>query len=204
MYGKLFHHRKCICNTSDNDSIVLEKCNFVLDKSLKSPGISFWKKCGNKADKTPVNALTSTIIFGCFQMWISCPLVSDEFDYGISALLDMCIVDHFINVFAFHICIEYFCHHVIFKIINLNFRFTELFVDELESATELQVLVAEYLKGLSLSRQQLEGVVKFYLQIRNETVKRLTDGTGHRPHYRCVYCSLTHWSLWNLTEILDK
>ena len=36
-----------IYNTPDNDSIVLEKCNFVHEKSLKSPWISFLKKCGN-------------------------------------------------------------------------------------------------------------------------------------------------------------
>ena len=39
-----FITEKCIYNTPDNDSIVLEKCNFVLDKSLKSPGNSFRKK----------------------------------------------------------------------------------------------------------------------------------------------------------------
>ena len=31
----------------DSYSIVLEKCNFVHEKSLKSPWISFLKKCGN-------------------------------------------------------------------------------------------------------------------------------------------------------------
>ena len=36
VYGKLFRHKKkTIYNTPDNDLIVLEKCNFVLDKSLK-------------------------------------------------------------------------------------------------------------------------------------------------------------------------
>ena len=35
-------------NTLDSDSIMLEKCNFVHEKSLKSPWISFLKKrCGN-------------------------------------------------------------------------------------------------------------------------------------------------------------
>ena len=42
-----FIAQKRFYNTPDNDSIVLEKCNFVLDKSLKSPGISFQKKYGN-------------------------------------------------------------------------------------------------------------------------------------------------------------
>ena len=63
-------------------------------------------------------------------------------------------------------------------------RFTELFVDELEDTADLKILVAEYLKGLSLTAAQIEGIVKFYLNARSEAVKKLTDGTGHRPNYR--------------------
>ena len=63
-------------------------------------------------------------------------------------------------------------------------RFTEFFVDELEEASDLKILVAEYLKGLSLNASQVEGIVKFYLNIRSEAARKLTDGTGHRPHYR--------------------
>ena len=63
-------------------------------------------------------------------------------------------------------------------------RFTEFFVDELEDVADLKILIAEYLKGLSLTTAQIEGIVKFYLNIRTEAVKKLTDGTGHRPHYR--------------------
>jgi len=62
-------------------------------------------------------------------------------------------------------------------------RFTELDVDELEEAADLRVLVRDYLRGLSLPAAQLEGVVKFYLAVRAEAVRRLTDGTGHPPHY---------------------
>ncbi len=65
-------------------------------------------------------------------------------------------------------------------------RFTELYVEELEDVSDLKVLVAEYLKGLSLTTGQVDGIVKFYLHVRNEAVKKLTDGTGHRPHYRFV------------------
>ena len=36
----------------DSDSIVLEKHNFVHEKSLKSPWISFLKKCGNHVNWT--------------------------------------------------------------------------------------------------------------------------------------------------------
>ena len=67
------------------------------------------------------------------------------------------------------------------------FRFTELFVDELEDTSDLRILVAEYLKGLSLTVAQLDGIVNFYLTIRSEVSKKLTDGTGHRPHYRFVW-----------------
>ena len=63
-------------------------------------------------------------------------------------------------------------------------RFTEFFVDELEDPQDLKTLVAEYLKGLSLTAAQVEGIVKFYLLVRNEAAKKLTDGTGHRPHFR--------------------
>lgn len=57
-------------------------------------------------------------------------------------------------------------------------------MDELEDAQDLKTLVAEYLGGLSLSAAQVAGIVKFYLSIRNETIKKLTDGTGHKPHFR--------------------
>jgi len=51
--------------------------------------------------------------------------------------------------------------------------------------------VREYLKGLSLSTPQIEGVVKFYLTVKVQAAKNLTDGTGHNPHYRCVTLRLT-------------
>ena len=62
-------------------------------------------------------------------------------------------------------------------------RFTELFVDELEDSQDLKILVSDYLQGLSLSSTQVDGIVKFYLTVRNEAVKKLTDGTGHQPHF---------------------
>ena len=42
-----FITQKRIYNTLDSDSIVLEKCNFVHEKSLNNTWISFLKKCGN-------------------------------------------------------------------------------------------------------------------------------------------------------------
>ena len=63
-------------------------------------------------------------------------------------------------------------------------RFTEFFVDELEDTSDLKILVREYLKGLSLNAAQIDGIVKFYLVVKAEAAKKLTDGTGHKPHYR--------------------
>ncbi|XP_069109146.1 midasin-like [Argopecten irradians] len=62
-------------------------------------------------------------------------------------------------------------------------RFTELYVDEAEESQDLKILVSDYLKGLSLSSVQLDGIVKFYLIIREQAAKHLTDGTGHKPHF---------------------
>ncbi|XP_046580737.1 midasin-like, partial [Haliotis rubra] len=62
-------------------------------------------------------------------------------------------------------------------------RFTELYVDELEDTQDLKILTNDYLRGLSLSSSQVDGIVKFYLTVRNEANKRLTDGTGHKPHF---------------------
>ena len=56
-------------------------------------------------------------------------------------------------------------------------------MDELEDPQDLKVLVHEYLQFLSLTSAQIDGIVKFYLTIRKVATSRLTDSTGHRPHY---------------------
>ena len=66
----------------------------------------------------------------------------------------------------------------------MAFRFTEIFVDELVDPVDLKLLVGDYLRNLGLTLQQIEGVVSFYLSIRQEMAQRLVDGTGHHPHYR--------------------
>ncbi|XP_066110370.1 midasin isoform X3 [Saccopteryx bilineata] len=62
-------------------------------------------------------------------------------------------------------------------------RFTELYVEELESKEDLQILVADYLKGLSVSKTTVQGIINFYRDVRKESRTTLVDGTGHRPHY---------------------
>ncbi|KAM6185923.1 midasin [Rhynchocyon petersi] len=62
-------------------------------------------------------------------------------------------------------------------------RFTELYVEELESKEDLQILIADYLKGLSVSKSTVQGIINFYTVVRKESGTKLVDGTGHRPHY---------------------
>ena len=67
------------------------------------------------------------------------------------------------------------------------FRFTELFVDELEDSADLRLLIKTYL--LSLTGVPINGIVDFYQNVRHRASKSLADGTGHRPHFRLV-CSV--------------
>uniref|UniRef100_A0A8I3X1N2 Midasin n=1 Tax=Callithrix jacchus TaxID=9483 RepID=A0A8I3X1N2_CALJA len=62
-------------------------------------------------------------------------------------------------------------------------RFTELYVEELESKEDLQVLIVDYLKGLSVNKNTVQGIINFYAALRKESGTKLLDGTGHRPHY---------------------
>ncbi|NWH71168.1 MDN1 protein, partial [Piaya cayana] len=62
-------------------------------------------------------------------------------------------------------------------------RFTELYVEELRSEGDLQVLIMDYLRGLNVNKNTVQGIVNFYLSVRKEAEAKLVDGTGHRPHY---------------------
>ncbi|XP_040596448.1 midasin isoform X2 [Mesocricetus auratus] len=62
-------------------------------------------------------------------------------------------------------------------------RFTELYVEELESKEDLQILIVDYLKGLNVSKNTVQGIVNFYTALRKESGTKLVDGTSHRPHY---------------------
>ncbi|XP_057208356.1 midasin isoform X2 [Triplophysa rosa] len=67
--------------------------------------------------------------------------------------------------------------------LGIRNRFTELYVEELESESDLRILVSDYLKGLNLNRSIIHGIISFYLAVRKEAHTRLVDGTGHKPHY---------------------
>ncbi|XP_064411298.1 midasin [Latimeria chalumnae] len=62
-------------------------------------------------------------------------------------------------------------------------RFTEIYVEELEDEGDLRILISDYLKGLNVSKNTVQGIVRFYLTVRSEASAKLMDGTGHRPHY---------------------
>ncbi|XP_016311670.1 midasin-like [Sinocyclocheilus anshuiensis] len=67
--------------------------------------------------------------------------------------------------------------------LGIRNRFTELYIEELESESDLRTLVSDYLKGLNLTRGIIHGIISFYLAVRKEANTRLVDGTGHKPHY---------------------
>jgi len=46
-------------------------------------------------------------------------------------------------------------------VLCLCIRFTELYVEELESESDLRILVSDYLKGLNLSRGIVQGIIRF-------------------------------------------
>ncbi|CAH1229365.1 MDN1 [Branchiostoma lanceolatum] len=66
---------------------------------------------------------------------------------------------------------------------GIRSRFTEFYVDELEEVSDLKVLVHYYLQGIGVTAAQVDGIIRFYLNVRKEAAKNLTDTTGHRPHY---------------------
>ncbi|XP_063089292.1 midasin isoform X4 [Cavia porcellus] len=62
-------------------------------------------------------------------------------------------------------------------------RFTELYVEELGSKEDLQILIVDYLKRMSINKTTVQGIISFYTALRKESGTKLVDGTGHRPHY---------------------
>uniref|UniRef100_A0A674E136 Midasin n=1 Tax=Salmo trutta TaxID=8032 RepID=A0A674E136_SALTR len=67
--------------------------------------------------------------------------------------------------------------------LGIRNRFTELYVEELENKGDLLILVSDYLKGLNPNKNVINGIISFYLAVREEATSKLVDGTGHHPHY---------------------
>lgn len=67
--------------------------------------------------------------------------------------------------------------------LGIRNRFTEFFVDELQNEKDLQVLVDSYLQPLGVQTSLISKIVKFYLNVKAEAKKTLSDTTGHKPHF---------------------
>lgn len=49
--------------------------------------------------------------------------------------------------------------------LGIRNRFTELYVEELESEGDLRILVSDYLKGLNLNRSTIHGIIRFEVEL---------------------------------------
>ena len=56
-------------------------------------------------------------------------------------------------------------------------------MEELRDRKELEVLVSDYLRDLSLSSIQIGNIVEFYLEVKGLSESSLVDGTGKKPHF---------------------
>ncbi|KAF3831765.1 hypothetical protein GH733_000577 [Mirounga leonina] len=52
-------------------------------------------------------------------------------------------------------------------------RFTELYVEELESKEDLQILIVDYLKGLSVNKTTVQGIINLYTALRKDSGTKL-------------------------------
>ena len=66
---------------------------------------------------------------------------------------------------------------------GLRNRFTEFFVDELDSKEDLKTVVLSYLKDIGSYSGVADDIVAFYLEARELAHNKLTDGANHKPHY---------------------
>ena len=67
--------------------------------------------------------------------------------------------------------------------LGIRNRFSEFFVDEIESRSDLQVLVSSYVGKLGVSKKQIKSIIDFYLEVRKQSNVVLSDTTGHKPHF---------------------
>ncbi|XP_053201397.1 LOW QUALITY PROTEIN: midasin-like [Panonychus citri] len=66
--------------------------------------------------------------------------------------------------------------------LGIRNRFTEFYVEELESESDLRVLVSTYLQS-AFKTSFVEQIVQFYLSIRKEAKKTLKDAVGGSPTF---------------------
>ncbi|XP_045137299.1 midasin-like isoform X1 [Portunus trituberculatus] len=66
---------------------------------------------------------------------------------------------------------------------GLRNRFTEFFMEELNSKQDLMIIINDYLMKLGPTSQQIKGIKDFYKKVKKEAELSLMDGTGRKPHY---------------------
>ena len=85
-----------------------------------------------------------------------------------------------------------------------NYRFTELYVDDLQHSEDLQLLIQRYLERFTIDPSVVNGIIRsldccivqlfyfmfvcyhrLYREVIDLAQNKLQDGTGRRPHYRC-------------------
>ncbi|KAH8296969.1 hypothetical protein KR044_002099 [Drosophila immigrans] len=67
--------------------------------------------------------------------------------------------------------------------VGIRNRFTEFFVDELTTDTDLSLLVGDYLANSGIQRKSVHSIVQLYKSLRRLSELQLNDGLGNRPVY---------------------
>ncbi|XP_074595793.1 midasin [Brevipalpus obovatus] len=67
--------------------------------------------------------------------------------------------------------------------LGIRHRFTEFFVEELETEMDLCLLASSYLDNYNLPKERIGKIVKFYLDVRKKSKTELKDATGGAPHF---------------------
>eukprot|EP01105_Mastigella_eilhardi_P023687 TRINITY_DN6020_c0_g1_i2.p1 TRINITY_DN6020_c0_g1~~TRINITY_DN6020_c0_g1_i2.p1 ORF type:complete len:5426 (+),score=1513.70 TRINITY_DN6020_c0_g1_i2:922-16278(+) len=65
---------------------------------------------------------------------------------------------------------------------GIRSRFTEVYVDEVDSPEDLSAIIREYLKNVAL-HPPVDQLVAFYLEARAQASTTLVDGANQHPHY---------------------
>lgn len=77
--------------------------------------------------------------------------------------------------------------------VGIRNRFTEFFVDEVESEADLSLLISDYLSATGIQKKSVMNIVKLYKRLKGLAKLELNDGLGNRPVYslRTLCRSLT-------------
>lgn len=65
--------------------------------------------------------------------------------------------------------------------VGIRNRFTEFFVDELTSESDLLIIVGDYLNATGIQKSRIYSAVKLYRKLRDLSQMELNDGLGNKP-----------------------